>query len=80
MHTVFPTCVDQCCLLLLLCSEIQAWMLALQARLGEVNQPLKHEDQPQALMQRSYPEGSTSRRYAAQQSSMTPLSQHDIPV
>lgn len=32
-----------------------------KARLGEVNQPLKQEDNAQALMQRSYPEGSTSR-------------------
>ena len=35
-----------------------------QARLGEVNQPeVKQEDNAHALMQRSYPEGSTSRRW-----------------
>jgi len=34
----------------------------MQARLGEVNQPAKQEDHAQALMQRSYPEASTSRR------------------
>ena len=42
-----------------------SWMkrVIMQARLGEVNQPIKQEDHAHALMQRSYPEGSTSRRY-----------------
>lgn len=41
--------------------------LTVQARLGEVNQPIRHEDHAQALIQRSYPEGSTSRRLVASQ-------------
>lgn len=34
-----------------------------QARLGEVNQSIKQEEHAHALMQQSYPEGSTSHRY-----------------
>ena len=48
-------------IILLLLNSMKS--VVVQARLGEVNQPIKQEDHAHALMQRSYPEGSTSRRY-----------------
>ncbi|KAA6418810.1 MAG: hypothetical protein FRX49_11167 [Trebouxia sp. A1-2] len=50
-----------------------------KARLGEVNQPAKQEDHAQALMQRSYPEASTSRS-SDQSGSPRASSAPDLPL
>lgn len=50
-----------------------------KARLGEVNQPAKQEEHAQALLQRSYPEGSTSRS-SDQSGSPRANSTPDLPL